>query len=78
MAGAVVKTTDRNIVHRHPITRQQLEQIANILGIPLSSTERAEILSRGESIHIYVGAPATSGAAPTPGAPTTSPGGDTS
>lgn len=80
MGGCVITTGNRHIVHKMPIDRRKLEEIANILGI--SQAERNEILSSGESIQIYAGArptsgaPPTSGASPTSGAPPTPPGGD--
>lgn len=82
MGGCVIETANRHIVHRIPIDRQKLEQIADILGIP--QADRAEILSGGESIHVYAGtrqsqgaqsSPPGGGAAPSPGAPPSPPGG---
>jgi len=67
MGGCVIRTGNRQILHKMPIDRQKLEQIADILGIP--HADRAEILSSGESIHVYAGT------RPAPGAPPPSPGG---
>jgi hypothetical protein len=79
MGGCVITTGNRHIVHKMRINRQKLEQIADILGI--SQAERHEILSGGESIHVYAGArptpgaPPSPGATPSPGAPPSPPGG---
>jgi hypothetical protein len=69
MAGYVIRAGNRHFFHKTPISRQTLEQIAGHLGI--SQAVRNEILSSGEWIHIYVGAPSS------PGAPPTSSGGGT-
>ena len=67
MGGCVIKTDNRHIVHKMPIDRQKLEQIADILGIP--QAVRTEILSGGESIHIYAGGRPARGAPPGGGRP---------
>lgn len=67
MGGCVIRTGNRQIVHKISIDRQKLDQIADILGIP--QADRDEIIARGESIHVYAGA------RPTPGAPRTPPSG---
>jgi hypothetical protein len=65
MGGCLIKTCDSQIVHKTPIDKQKLWEIARILGIP--GDIQNEILSCGESIHIYAGtrqrpaAPASAG-----------------
>jgi hypothetical protein len=72
MGGCVIKTGNRQIVHKMPIDRQKLEQIADILGIP--HADRTEILSGGESIHVYAGTRPSSSAPPSPGGSPSPPG----
>jgi hypothetical protein len=67
MGGIVIKTGNRQIVHKMPIDRQKLDQIADILGIP--QADRTEILSHGESIHVYAGTRSSPGTPPPPDAP---------
>jgi hypothetical protein len=53
MGGCVIRTGDRQIVHKTRITQENLAEIARALGIP--ETVRDLIRDGGESIHIYAG-----------------------
>lgn len=51
MAGLVIKTGSRHIVHKVVVDEATLDRVAAALGIP--AAERRQFISETESIHVY-------------------------
>jgi hypothetical protein len=63
MGGAVIRTHNRQIVHKVVVDERVLDKIAEALGIP--AADRGQLIPATESIQIYRGVLPTPRASPT-------------